>query len=179
MSSVESDLPKEIEHEIEMHVLKLMNLTFNNNTTQWVSLWNKQDIFASKYYENGLTYVRGETLLPYTINEIFQLLSRSDCRRDMDTLIAQTQRLKWYSPHTGVERLVYKPVWPTDPRDFSNITHWRLLEDGTLVLLAFSYPLKDICPEQPPFVRGRLHLGGYALKHVPGGTKLYLVVQVV
>jgi hypothetical protein len=174
------DLPEEIKNEIEAHVTKLLNLTVTKTNIPWVFLWYKENILASKYFDSAenLICVRGETMLPYTIHEIFQLLSRGDCRRDLDTLIDQTQRLKWFSSQTGVERLVYKPVWPTDPRDFSNITHWRLLDDGTLLLVAFSLPMDDLCPVQPKFVRGNLHIGGYAMRHVPGGTKLYLVVQV-
>jgi hypothetical protein len=174
------DLPEEIKKEIESHVTKLLNFTIRNPNIPWVLLWNKENILASKFYDTteNLICVRGETMLPYTIQEIFQLLTRSDCRRDLDTLIDQTQRLKWFSSQTGVERLVYKPVWPTDPRDFSNITHWRLLDDGTLILVAFSLPIDDLCPLQPKFVRGNLRLGGYVLRHVPGGTKLNLVVQV-
>ena len=175
------DLPEDLKLEIESHVMKLLSLTVTKtHAIPWELLWNKENILASKFYDlsENLICVRGETTLPYTIQEIFQLLTRGDCRRDLDTLIDQTQRLKWFSCQTGVERLVYKPVWPTDPRDFCNITHWRLLDDGTLLLVAFSLPMDDLCPPQLKFVRGNLRLGGYALRHVPGGTKLYLVVQV-
>jgi hypothetical protein len=172
-----SEVSQDLKPEIESHLSKLLKLTKDRNVP-WQPLWNQENIQASKYYESNLICVKGETNLPYTIAEIFQLLSRADCRRDMDSLIDQNQRLKWFSPHTGVERLVYKPVWPTDPRDFCNITHWRLLDDGTFILLAFSSPMPDLCPEQPKFVRGNLLLGGYAMKHASGGTELSLVVQV-
>lgn len=172
-----SELNKILKDKIELNILKLLKLTIYSKIN-WNYLWEKNDIIATKCFESNLICVRGETILPYTIIEIFNLLSRADCRKDMDSLIDQNQRLKWFSPHTGVERLVYKPVWPTDPRDFSNITHWRLLEDGTLILLAFSHPFEDLCPEQGNYVRGNLLLGGYVMKHVRGGTKVYLVVQV-
>jgi hypothetical protein len=172
------DVSEELKQEIESHLCKLLKLT-TDRSIPWQPLWNSEKIQAAKYYESELICVKGETKLPYTISEIFQLLSRADCRRDMDSLIDQNQRLKWFSPHTGVERLIYKPVWPTDPRDFCNITHWRLLDDGTFILFAFSSRMEELCPEQPKFIRGNLLLGGYTMKHAPGGTDLSLVVQVI
>jgi hypothetical protein len=172
------ELVPEIEQQIERNLEKILRLTFSSTPSDWSSLWEREEVIASKRTESGLPCVRGETLLPYSIPEIFNLISRADCRRDLDTLIDTNQKLHWFSPQTGVERLTYKAIWPTDPRDFLNITHWRLVQDETLVMVAFRYPFDNLCPAESPFVRGNLLLGGYAMRHEAGGTRIYLVVQV-
>jgi hypothetical protein len=41
-----------------------------------------------------------------------------------------------FDAHTTLDHLVFKQVWPTSARDFVNLTHWRVEEDGTVIIAA-------------------------------------------
>ncbi len=73
--------------------------------------------------------VKGVTVMPYTIEEIYSLTSSPERRVELDSNIASYRRVKWFSRNTGVEYLQFKTVWPTAARDFCNLTHWRVLAE--------------------------------------------------
>jgi hypothetical protein len=139
-------------------------------------LFEKKGVIGSRKLGSGIICVRGETIMPFTIPEIYGLISRPERRKQLDSMLETYTRVKWWSPHTGVEYLQSKGIWPTAPRDFSNITHWRLLNDGTFLTFGYSDQI-DECPEKDGVVRGNLLLGGYVMQHVPGGTRVLLIVQ--
>ena len=62
-----------------------------------------------------------------------------------------------------------------------NFVHWRLLADGTIVILAFSSKFDDLKPPQNGLVRGDTSLAGYILKpnKDKGGTDLHFLVEVI
>ena len=60
-----------------------------------------------------------------------------------------------------------------------NISHWRLLADGSLVIVAFSEKFDDLCPLEDGVVRAECILAGYVMKQVDGGTQVHYLVQVL
>ncbi|CAN0048837.1 unnamed protein product, partial [Ectocarpus fasciculatus] len=144
----------------------------------WEPMFEKPGVVATKKAgSGGAICVRGEATLPFTIAEIFDASSTAAARKALDSQLHTYTRLKWFSRHTGVEYLRFKPVWPTAPRDFCNLTHWRLLEDGTFITFGFSTPFPDLCPEESGMVRANLILAGYVMRPVVGGTNIFIVVQ--
>lgn len=76
--------------------------------------------------------------------------------------------------HTSFVYSVYQPVWPSAPRDFSSVAHWRLLQnsnnDVALCLVAFSCPeANKLKPPQANHVRGTLNVSMHIWKPTPGG----------
>jgi hypothetical protein len=76
--------------------------------------------------------------------------------------------------HTSFVYAVYQPVWPSAPRDFSSVVHWRLLENDqrevALCLLAFSCPeANKLKPPQEGHVRGTLNVSMHIWKPTQGG----------
>ncbi len=71
--------------------------------------------------------VKGVSVMPYRVAEIYSLVADPARRVELDSNLTAYQRLRWFSRHTGVEHLQFKAVWPTTARDFCNLTHWRLL----------------------------------------------------
>ena len=141
-------------------------------------MFEKSGVIATrKAGSGGAICVRGVTVLPYTIPEIFGAISTAEDRKELDRQLDTYKRLKWFSYHTGVEYLRFKPVWPTAARDFCNLTHWRLLEDGTFLTFGFSVPFLDLCPEESGLVRADLILGGYVMRPEVGGTRIHIIVQ--
>jgi hypothetical protein len=172
-----SNLTPQLMAKINQSAETLMELAFGS-PDDWSLLFEKRGVIGSRKVGSGIICVRGETVLPFTIPEIYGFVSRPERRKQLDSMLEIYSRVKWWSHHTGVEYLQSKGVWPTAPRDFSNITHWRLLPDGTFLTFGYSDRI-DECPEKEGMVRGNLLLGGYVMQYVPGGggTKVFLIVQ--
>jgi hypothetical protein len=160
--------------------------------SDWNLIYEKNNILGYRKSGSGVVCVRGETILPYTIPEICSLTNQwtNEIEPNLDTY----ERLTWLSKHTGVEHVKYKAVWPTAPRDFVNMTHWRVLkhdpnrilhpnssEKESTYLLNFSFSEQSVedeyCPPLDGYVRGNV-LVGYVMKHVPGGTRVIFIIQV-
>lgn len=69
-------------------------------------------------------------------------------------------------------------VWPTSARDLCNLCHWRILADGTALILSFSEKFDEICPREDSVTRAEQVLGGYVLKPTSSGTSVYYIDQV-
>lgn len=150
---------------------------------KWTSLYMKDGVEASRRIDPGSKSenkmcVRGQTFLPYTIKEIFEVLSDIRYRKIIEPTVDDCCPIKPLSNHSGIEYLKFKGIWPTAPRDFCNLLHWRLLNNGIFLYFAFDEPSNHF-PERTGVVRGHLQLGGYVMKQVRGGTMISLVVQVV
>lgn len=59
-----------------------------------------------------------------------------------------------------------------------NIAHWRLLNDGRVVVVAFSEKFDDIKPPCEGHVRAEALLGGFIFTPVAEGTKIQYLVEV-
>jgi hypothetical protein len=130
----------------------------------------------------GPNIIRGQIFVPYSIPEILSVLADIRYRKELEPSIAKCPSPQWLSTHTAVEYILYHPVWPTTPRDACNILHWRLLKNGLFLYYACAEePLlssSSLYPEKPNLVRSHLTVGGYVMRHVPGGTLLFLIVEV-
>lgn len=72
-------------------------------------------------------------------------------------------------------------LWPTSAREFLNVGHWRLLEDGRILILGMtdeSEEMDAIKPPTPGNVRATLHPSGYLLESTERGTLVKLVQKV-
>ncbi|KAG5175365.1 hypothetical protein JKP88DRAFT_172390 [Tribonema minus] len=75
------------------------------------------------------------------------------------------------------KRTAYKPIWPTAPRDFSLLSSWGTLDDGSAYLVNRSVDHPD-CPEVKGFVRGQLMMCGFLMvPAAPRGCTLTMVVH--
>jgi hypothetical protein len=170
------NLNEEMVAKVENLVNKILSFTVNCTET-WIPMFDRHGVIGMKRPGGGLICVRGETVMPYTIPEIYGLISMSEKRKELDPQLDTYTRMKEFSYHTGTEHLLFKAIWPTAPRDFTNMTHWRLLKNGTFITMGFGGQFSD-CPEQEGVVRGTLHIGGYVMQPVTGGTRVFIVVQV-
>jgi hypothetical protein len=59
-----------------------------------------------------------------------------------------------------------------------NIAHWRLLNDGRVVIVAFSEKFDDIKPPCDGHVRAEAILGGFLFTPCAEGTKIQYLVEV-
>lgn len=164
---------------LEKTIKALLNTTIDSKH-QWSQLFNNNGIIGSRAYDpDGGFITRGESVLPYSITEIFGVLSRSVNRKPLDPMIEAYERKKWFNLHTGIEYVQYYAKWPTSSRDFCNLTHWRLLSNNTFIMAGLSVE-DSSCPlrTNENIVRGILYYGGYVMQQLPeGGTKVYIIVK--
>lgn len=105
---------------------------------------------------------------PYLVLKLLLDISR---RESFDPQLLTTRRAFVYDDHTFIDQLTYKPVFPASARDFVHVTHWRVLQDGSILLIATSVKRDDICPpREPQVVRARTVMGGYLLTPNPEYT---------
>ncbi|TMW65059.1 hypothetical protein Poli38472_009226 [Pythium oligandrum] len=98
---------------------------------------------------------------PYHIIKLLLELSR---RHTFDPQLMATRRAYVFDDHTFIDHLVYKPVFPAAARDFLHITHWRVLKNGSIVLIATSVEREDLCPrKEPDIVRAHTSMGGFLI----------------
>ena len=57
---------------------------------------------------------------------------------------------------TRVEHCVFSAVWPTLPRDFCNLSHWRVLDDGRTILIVNCSVSHPACPPVEGFIRAEI-----------------------
>lgn len=65
--------------------------------------------------------------------------------------------------NTVIQRLMFKEVWPTAPRDFVVCASWRQNDDGSVAIVSRSAP-DTLCPQEKGYVRGFLQVSGYLLE---------------
>jgi hypothetical protein len=142
----------------------------------WDSLFEKSGVKAYKRAGNMIC-VRGDALFPYTVVNLFGIICSAERKRDLDPQLHSARLAKQLSSHTTVEYLKFKQIWPTATRDFANLVHWRLLQNGSVAIVAFSEKFDDICPVEQGVVRAELILSGYLLTPTSRGTTVSYVVQ--
>lgn len=145
----------------------------------WVTLDNKNGINASRKTGTGSVCVRADVLLPFSGAEIFSMILSEDNKKKFNSTLSFSKVIKTYSPHTTIEHVRLKQVWPTPSRDFCNLAHWRLLNDGSVVTCSTSEKFETFCPIEEGVIRAELILSGFVIKpHVSGGSQCFIVTQV-
>ncbi len=65
--------------------------------------------------------------------------------------------------NTVIQRLCFKEIWPTAPRDFVVCASWRQNSDGTISIVSRSVP-DTFCAQAKGYVRGFVQVSGYLLE---------------
>lgn len=84
-------------------------------------------------------------------------------------MLDTVQRLERFGGQTVVARLKYKGKMMVAPREFLNLTHWRVMEDGAVLICARSIKTFPGMPEPDTgdskgYVRADLRIGGWYLQ---------------
>lgn len=148
-----------------------------NSDEDWTPLFEKEDVVAHWKTSNAGLCVKSETTVVYSLLDVFSLLVNEARRKEFDYTLSACRTVKKFSNNTTVEFSRFKQVWPTPSRDLCNITHWRLLADNTVVLVAFSEKFEDLCPLEEGVVRAELIVQGYVLSASKSGTRIQFVSQ--
>lgn len=143
-----------------------------------------------------LAGARGDTILPYSVEVIFQQLVKdaSTYRKDIDAQLDKVFILEELSPQHCIEvrkvlidlahvllmacvssytlqRTAYKGVFPTDPRDFVVFSGWEATPEGGFMVYTVSVTRED-APVVKGYVRGTLDIGGWVILPISSADDL-------
>lgn len=168
-------IPKDLLGKIEKNIESFFEL-ISPESPGWESFFDKNGVTGKKRFGN-LIFVKAETVMPYCIYDVFSVIADINRQKEIDPQRLIHEKIKEYSNHTWVEYLRFKGVWPTSPRDFVNITHWRLLNDNRIIIFGFSEKFDDLKPPVDGHIRADMITAGYVLTPVSGGTKVQYLVK--
>ena len=113
---------------------------------------------------DSVNCVRASVIFSYSILDIFRVLCLH--RNRVEESLEHHDILGVTSATTTLEYTKYKAVWPTSSRDFLTVTHWRILENGSFVILSYSKENDSLCPAVNECVRGDMKIGGYLIEPI-------------
>lgn len=171
-----SHIPEKYALKVEYAVETIIDLISTNSSNKWQPFFEKNGVTAFRR-PGSVICTKGATLLPFPILDIFSLLMNDTKQKEIDMSVKSIRRIKNFSENTSLVYTRYKQIWPLTVRDFCNLVHWRLLPDGTVVIISFSEKYEDLCPLEDGIMRGELILSGYVLKQTPKGTECHYVIQ--
>lgn len=156
-------LPNQYKARLESLMAEFV-LQAHDDAPGWKLTTEKLDVKAYVRAASKLGSFKGVGVIqqhPYVVLKLILEISR---RHLFDPQLLAKQRLELYDQHTFIDHLVYKAVFPASPRDFVNITHWRVLRDGSILVIAASVERDDLCPKkEPKIVRAEAIMAGFLL----------------
>ena len=154
------------------------------HSSVWEPNGSRNGVSAFKNPESGsVAMVKGIGRVNFPINRIATLLMDPSLRHTYDPLLDTAATVEVLSEHSQIFHFQFKAIFPAAARDFVNLVHWRMLPNGSIVLLAESLPSNDpvdgaVTATKGSAVRGHVHMGGWLLEPEEGGVKITMVVRV-
>jgi len=168
-------IPPQFAPKIEAAVERLVTLMC---APGWEQMYEEDGMVAMQK-PGSILCVRGDLQMPFGVGPIFDIIMDTSRNAEINPQVASSLKNLSFSPNTATQHLKFKAVWPTSARDLVNLTHWRLLPDGRVVIISFSEKAFDA--DNPPdagSVRADLLIGGYVLTpQGNGSTAVCYVVQ--
>jgi hypothetical protein len=168
-------IPAKYANKVETAVETLLD-AISSEAEGWEPLFEKNNVKAFRRPGN-IVAVRGDSFIPYPTLNVFSTIEDPSKQKELDSLVHSYTVLKACSSHTTIEHVKHKQVWPAQVRDFVNISHWRLLKNGSIAIVVFSEKFDELCPVEQGVVRAELVLAGYVLTPASKGTNVSIVVQ--
>lgn len=150
-----------------------------NDTSAWNFHSEKNGVKAYTKIDGSLTSAMGVGFLPIHPRAIWEQVIDSSKKKLVDPQLAQAHPLATLDAQTTIDYFEFKPIFVVAGRDFCNLTHWRVLADGTIIIVAQAIEDQELCPlKEPKVVRGEVHIS--CTKIVPnerydGATVTFMV----
>jgi hypothetical protein len=170
-------IPEDLLPKIEQKAQYLLDM-IAADAPGWELMFEKNGLVAKKKPSGNIICVKGELQMPFNLTDVWTLALDGSRQCELDPQRNVHERIKEYSNHTWVDYLKFKGIWPTSPRDFVNVTHWRLLSDGSVIVFSFAERYDDLRPPYDGLVRGELGIAGYRFIPNAQGTKVQYLIQV-
>ncbi|KAF4036852.1 2-oxoacid dehydrogenases acyltransferase (catalytic domain) [Phytophthora infestans] len=130
----------------------------------WKFQTEQRDVKAYVRHASKVGTFKGVGFIAHHPHKVLQLILELSKRPTYDPQLLATQRVHVFNDHTWVDHLTYKAVFPAAGRDLVNLTHWRVLRDGSIVVVATSAEDDSFVKSQEPqIVRARAVMAGFLL----------------
>ncbi|KAG3164507.1 hypothetical protein PC128_g20125 [Phytophthora cactorum] len=130
----------------------------------WKFQTEQRDVKAYVRRASRVGSFKGVGFIAHHPHKVLQLILELSKRPRYDPQLLATQRVHVFNDHTWVDHLMYKAVFPAAARDFVNLTHWRVLRDGSIVVVATSAEDDSFVKNQEPqIVRAKAIMAGFLL----------------
>ncbi|KAF1328737.1 Dihydrolipoyllysine-residue acetyltransferase component of pyruvate dehydrogenase complex, partial [Globisporangium splendens] len=154
-----SSVPAEYEELIDKALARMHEELREDDTDSWQFHSEKHGIKSFIRVDGSLTSSKGVGFLPFPPRTIFDVAIDASSRKSVDPQLAFGGSLARLDAHTHIDYFEYKPVFVVAGRDFCNLAHWRVLPNGTIVIVAQSIEDLALCPlKEPKVVRGDIHI---------------------
>ncbi len=157
-------MPPELRSKVSRALQAVLDNTEGGDGVGWELTSTRSDVQV--YRRPGLVNsFRGEGRIPaHPVSVLLAVMDLSQ-RQAYDTHFEFGRRVKMYNGHTSLDYHHYRAVWPTSARDMYNLVHWQVLDNGTIVVVAFSD--EDRHPDEAGCVRAECLLAGWVIRPVP------------
>ncbi|KAL4173309.1 hypothetical protein KRP22_008462 [Phytophthora ramorum] len=130
----------------------------------WKFQTEQRDVKAYVRRASRVGAFKGVGFIAQHPHKVMQLILELSRRHTFDPQLLATQRVHVFDDHTWVDHLTYKAVFPAAARDFVNLTHWRVLRDGSMVVVAtYAQDESFVKNQEPQLVRGKIIMAGFLL----------------
>ncbi|EGZ29433.1 hypothetical protein PHYSODRAFT_309794 [Phytophthora sojae] len=130
----------------------------------WKFQTEQRDVKAYVRRASRIGAFKGVGFIAHHPHKVLQLVLELSKRYTFDPQLLATQRVHVFNDHTWVDHLTYKAVFPAAARDFVNLTHWRVLRDGSMVVVAtYAEDESFVKSQEPQIVRGKIIMAGFLL----------------
>lgn len=130
----------------------------------WKLQTEQRDVKAYVRRSAKLNAFKGVGFINHHPHKVLELVLALSRRYTFDPQLLATQRVHVFNDHTWVDHLTYKAVFPAAARDFANLTHWRVLRDGSIAVVAtYDDEGRFVRSQEPQIVRGKIIVAGFLL----------------
>jgi hypothetical protein len=159
----DAQLPEQYEDRMETLMCEFVKQA-QDDAEGWKLETEKRDVKAYVRKASRTGAYKGVGFINHHPHAVLKLILELSRRYTFDPQLLATQRVHVFDDHTWVDHLTYKAVFPASARDFVNITHWRVLKDGSIVVLAtYDDSNEFVKPQEPQVVRARAIMAGFVL----------------
>ena len=173
-SYIPAQVPPGKESAIEELVSKFLSTAASDS---WKSASVQNEVHLSTK-SGKLASAKGVGVIPFPVRAVNDVLWKSFgthnedgtanplCKK-LDPDKVKSEVIEQLDEHTAIEWQSFRSVAFISGRDFCNLTHWRVLKNGAVLIIGCPTE-HHACPAKRGLVRGRCELGGWLLE--PIGT---------
>ncbi|RLN57396.1 hypothetical protein BBJ28_00002690 [Nothophytophthora sp. Chile5] len=156
-------LPNDLSERMEGLLVEFVSQA-RDDADGWKFQTEQRDVKAYVRRSSKIGAFKGVGFIAHHPHKVLKLVLELSRRHTFDPQLLATQRVHVFDDHTWVDHLTYKAVFPAAARDFVNMTHWRVLRDGSMVVVAtFAEKNQFVKSQEPQVVRGKIIMAGFLL----------------
>ncbi|CAK84664.1 unnamed protein product (macronuclear) [Paramecium tetraurelia] len=164
--------------DITLEAKKLLESVYPLNPSWQVQSEKGGFIIHTRFDENsGQTMSRGEGIVPYSMEQMYEIIEKVEKRGDYDSLFDSGYMHKKIDQDTGILYQRFKTIKiVVKSRDFVLVSR-VFREENKWIIVAKSIEYPDIPPIKDS-VRGELKIAGWVLQKMEQGTKACFITMV-